>query len=159
MICVLNFSLDTSLPNVGPGDSALTAKVSAAEPSLDVPLSFGSTATANASIPSPPIQWEKERQNRILSGNTSTVVRTVAPVVVYPETESKKASVKLGTAPLITDGNAPNTDISTHARAATAIPSFAESAPALLRFTNTNPPPTTPTAAADMRNARTHLSL
>ena len=49
----------------------------------------------------------------------------LAPVVVKPETVSKKASTKFGMSPERTKGNAPNADISTHARATTAKPSLA----------------------------------
>ncbi len=61
-----------------------------------------------------------------LSG--STAVKMVAPVVVKPETVSKKASTKLGMYPEIRKGRAPKTLISTQARATTAKPSRAYSA-------------------------------
>ena len=40
----------------------------------------------------PPIQCMKERQKRIPLGKGSTAVRMEAPVVVKPETDSKKQS-------------------------------------------------------------------
>lgn len=45
------------------------------------------------STPMPPIQEAKDRQNRIPWGRDSTSVRMDPPVVVKPETTSKKQSV------------------------------------------------------------------
>ena len=42
-------------------------------------------------IPRPPNHCRKERHNRILLGIFSISVRIVAPVVVTPETDSKRA--------------------------------------------------------------------
>mgnify|MGYP000013346713 FL=1 len=47
----------------------------------------------------PPIQWEKLRQNSVPWLSASTSVRIVEPVVVKPETVSKKASAKDGISP------------------------------------------------------------
>ena len=47
----------------------------------------------------PPIQWEKLRQNSVPWLSASTSVRIVEPVVVKPETVSKKASTKDGISP------------------------------------------------------------
>ena len=44
----------------------------------------------------PPTQWEKLRQNSMPWLMASTSVRMVEPVVVKPETISKKASVYEG---------------------------------------------------------------
>ena len=43
----------------------------------------------------PPIHWVRLRQNKIPRGRDSTSLKMVADVVVKPETDSKKASVKL----------------------------------------------------------------
>ena len=55
----------------------------------------------------------------------STAVNMVEPVVVKPETVSKKASIKLGMSPESTKGSAPKRDIKIHARDTTARPSRA----------------------------------
>ena len=47
----------------------------------------------------PPTQWVKLRQNRMPRFSDSTSVRMVAPVVVKPETVSKKQSTKLSMEP------------------------------------------------------------
>ena len=47
----------------------------------------------NTSTPMPPTQWVKLRQNRPPRLRGSTAVRMEAPVVVKPETVSKKASI------------------------------------------------------------------
>ena len=56
-------------------------------------------AMARTMIPMPPIQCVVLLQNRMLCGMTSISCRMEAPVVVYPDMVSKKASVKLGMAP------------------------------------------------------------
>ncbi len=56
----------------------------------------GISAIANTRIPMPPIQWVKERQNRIPFGSTSTSVRIDAPVVENPEQDSKTHRSDLG---------------------------------------------------------------
>lgn len=53
----------------------------------------GSTATVSTTMPMPPIQWVRERQNRIERGSASMSRRIEAPVVVNPDMVSKKASV------------------------------------------------------------------
>ena len=67
----------------------------------------GISAIANTRIPMPPIQWVKERQNRIPFGSTSTSVRIDAPVVENPEQDSKNASIGFGMLPVTTKGTAP----------------------------------------------------
>ncbi len=47
-------------------------------------------ARANTKIPIPPSQWVKDRQNKMPMGSVSTSSSTVAPVVVSPDTVSKK---------------------------------------------------------------------
>ena len=56
-------------------------------------------ASASTSIPMPPSQCKSDRQNKIPSGKISTSLITVEPVVVNPDTVSKKASEKLGRTP------------------------------------------------------------
>ena len=58
--------------------------------SPDTP-SNGNKAIVKITIPSPPNHWRKERHNNILLGIFSISVRIVAPVVVTPETDSKRA--------------------------------------------------------------------
>jgi hypothetical protein len=50
--------------------------------------------------PIPPIHWVRLLQKRIPCNCDSTFVRIVAPVVVNPEIDSKKASPKLLIVPL-----------------------------------------------------------
>ena len=77
--------MGTSLLTMGPGLSArITCRVR--------PPRLGSRAMVRISTPMPPIQCMKERQKRIPLGRGSTAVRTEAPVVVKPETDSKKQS-------------------------------------------------------------------
>ena len=82
----LSCSLLLSLSTEGPGTSARIRCI--ARPSVS-----GSTAITNTSTPMPPTQWEKLRQNSMPWLIASTSVRMVEPVVVKPETISKKASV------------------------------------------------------------------
>ena len=87
--------LGTSLSIEGPGISARIMCM--ARPS---PLAAGKTASAKTRIPMPPIQWVKLRQNSIPRDRLSTSVRMLEPVVVKPDTVSKKLSTKLGISPL-----------------------------------------------------------
>ena len=82
----MSCSLLDSLPTEGPGTSARIRCM--ARPSVR-----GMTAIRKTSTPMPPTQWEKLRQNSIPWLMDSTSVRMVEPVVVKPETISKKASV------------------------------------------------------------------
>ena len=50
-------------------------------------------------MPMPPIQCVKLLQNKIDFGNDSISVRIEEPVVVNPETDSKKALINEGMAP------------------------------------------------------------
>ena len=67
---------------MGPGVSALKAW-------LPPTPSSGNTATVRTTTPIPPIQCMKVRQKLIDIGITSSLVSTVAPVAVSPETASK----------------------------------------------------------------------
>ena len=51
----------------------------------------GRIARVNTSTPMPPIHWVMARQSRVAQGRSSMLDNTVAPVVVKPETVSKKA--------------------------------------------------------------------
>ncbi len=51
-------------------------------------------------IPMPPSHWVRLRQRRTPFGSPSTALKMLEPVVVKPETLSKKASVKPGIAPV-----------------------------------------------------------
>ena len=103
---------------VGPGISARSTW-------MVRPERLGITATISTSTPMPPIQWVKLRQKSMEWDMASTSRRTEAPVVVKPETVSKKASTKLGISPLIMKGRAPSTDTLSQARAVIRKPSLA----------------------------------
>ena len=75
----------TSFPTVGPGTSARII-------CIPCPSDMGKMAMTNTSTPMPPTQWVKLRQNNPPRDKDSTSVRILAPVVVKPETVSKKAS-------------------------------------------------------------------
>ena len=55
----------------------------------------GRIATDRTMIPMPPSHWIKLRHSKSAFGSVSIPVKMEAPVVVNPETDSKKASVKL----------------------------------------------------------------
>ena len=74
----------------------------------------------------PPIQCVKLRQNSMERDMASTLLRIDAPVVVKPETVSKKASTKFGISPLMTKGSAPSADTLSQASAVTKKPSLAK---------------------------------
>ena len=86
--------LGTNLPGVGPGLSAL--KICTVEPFI-----LGITASTKTRTPMPPIQWVKLRQKIRPLGTISTLGRMVEPVVVKPETVSKKQSTNEPKYPLI----------------------------------------------------------
>ena len=60
-------------------------------------------------IPIPPMSWIKLRQKRMPWGMASTFTRMEAPVVVNPDTDSKKASVMLSGLGMRQKGNMPKT--------------------------------------------------
>ncbi len=78
-------SLLTSLPNCGPGISALASAVDI----LSLP---GKSAIANTRTPIPPSHCVRARQNSRDLGIISTLVSMLAPVVVKPDTVSNSAS-------------------------------------------------------------------
>ena len=66
------------------------------------PFVCGSMSNTKSITPIPPIQWVAERQKRMPFGRDSISVSMVAPVVVYPDTLSKKALAKVNSPPHIT---------------------------------------------------------
>ena len=68
----------------------------------------------------PPIQWEKQRHRLVPWDSSSTLATTLAPVVVKPETISKKASTKWGISPVSMNGIQPKRLITIQPRAVTA---------------------------------------
>ena len=88
------FTLGTSLLTEGPGLSAFMM-------CIFCPPLRGTNAIIKTSTPMPPTQWVKLRQISMALGSVSTSPRTVAPVVVKPETVSNSASTKLGITPEI----------------------------------------------------------
>ena len=111
-------TLGTSLPGVGPGDSALR---------IWMVLAFteGMMAIIITSTPIPPIQCVNERQNNMPRGRDSTSLRMEAPVVVNPEMDSNSASSTRGMAPLSRKGSAPKADSRIQPSATMANPSRA----------------------------------
>ncbi len=61
---------------------------------------LGRITITSSITPTPPIQWVRLRQKRIDFGSISTFAITVAPVVVNPDIDSKKAFVNPVTEPL-----------------------------------------------------------
>ncbi len=59
----------------------------------------------------PPIHCVSERQKRRPCGSGSTAANTVAPVVVKPDTDSKRAAMGERIAPARRYGSAPKTPI------------------------------------------------
>ena len=71
-------------------------------------LSMGKIAIAVTIIPTPPIHCKMARHNKIPLLTSSSPVITVDPVVVIPDTASKRASVKLSPTSAINNGKAAN---------------------------------------------------
>ncbi|CDE31988.1 putative uncharacterized protein [Ruminococcus sp. CAG:403] len=113
-------TLGTSLPTIGP---VLSARMRFILPAPD----SGRNAIIKTRTPIPPIHCEKLRHSRQLCGKSSTVWKTVAPVVVKPETDSNSASIKLGSSPDKTNGSAPNKLIPIQLRETITYPSLAYS--------------------------------
>src|SRR5690554_1314494 len=85
----------------------------------------GRKARTKTKIPIPPIQFVKERQKSNPLLKLSTLSNIEAPVVVKPDTVSKKAFMKLGISPLMIKGSDPNKLIIIHDRLTIANPSIA----------------------------------
>ena len=84
-IFAVSLSLGAIFPATGPGDSALYI--------WNPPIpKAGRSARVNTSIPMPPIQWVNDLQKIIPCGRDSISLKIVAPVVVNPDTISKKES-------------------------------------------------------------------
>jgi hypothetical protein len=82
--------------------------------------------------PMPPSHWVSARQKSRLGGIASTSVKIEAPVVVKPETVSKKASVKDGIAPENKKGSEPKKEKSSQPKVTMANPSLARRSPVIL---------------------------
>ena len=74
----------------------------------------GNIAIARTIIPIPPNHWRRDLQINIPSDKFSKLLITVAPVVVIPLTDSKKASVYEREDDEYTNGIAPKRDITNH---------------------------------------------
>ena len=84
----INFSLVITCPGL---DSALKMRTP--------PIPWGRKITVRVKNPMPPSRWVWLRQNNNPWGTISISVRMVAPLVVYPDIISKKASVNDGMVP------------------------------------------------------------
>ena len=85
----------------------------------------GMMASKKTSTPMPPTQWVKLRQKRRPLGSPSTAGRMEAPVVVKPETVSKRASTRFGMAPDKKKGRQPKKLMAIQARLTQTRPSLA----------------------------------
>lgn len=84
-ICAVVRALGTSLSASGPGTSALIR-------CMEFSSSKEVSIMTNMSTPMPPIQCVRLLQKAIPRGRASISVKIVEPVVVKPDTVSKKAS-------------------------------------------------------------------
>ena len=117
------------MPTLGPGLSARRRCMVKPPPA---PLT-GTTARRKTSTPMPPTQWVKLRQKRMPLGSPSTAGRMEAPVVVKPETVSKRASTRFGMAPERTKGRQPRKLMAIQARLTQTRPSLARKPLSALR--------------------------
>ena len=76
----------------------------------------GKTSNMKTTIPNPPIKWVEDRQNSRPFGKTSTSVSMDAPVVVRPETLSKKAFTNVNSPPPISYGSMAKIQERSHAK-------------------------------------------
>ena len=86
---------------------------------------MGKITTKTMTMPKPPSHWLKLRQKAMAAGMESicSAVITVEPVVVRPETDSKKASTGDVMVPSKRNGSAPATPPTSHASPTVASPS------------------------------------
>ena len=84
---------------------------------------MGIRATVKTTIPTPPCHCVRLRQKSRERGSDSTSRKTVAPVVVKPDTVSKKASRALCVAPFIRKGSIPMRERRSQVRVTVSIPS------------------------------------
>src|SRR5690554_2235486 len=97
-------------------------------------------ARVKTRMPMPPTHWRKDRQNKIPLGSTSTSLITVAPVVVRPETASKKASAVLVRLPENIKGRAAKREVKNQPKVTIRIASrFFKREDVPPRLTNTTP--------------------
>ena len=83
-------------------------------------------ASRKTRMPIPPIQCVKLRQNREAWESASTSVRMLEPVVVNPETVSKKQSTREGISLLKKNGSPPKKERMIQVRPTAIMPSFAK---------------------------------
>ena len=82
--------------------------VASAEKSFRSPVPMvGRTAMVKNTMPIPPIQCVRLRQNKMDGGRLSMFVSTVAPVVVKPDMISKKAAATRVSYPPTSRGSMP----------------------------------------------------
>lgn len=86
-------------------------------------LMVGSTRRVNTTTPTPPIKCVDDLQNISPLGSASISFRIVAPVVVNPDTDSKKALERVNSPPHIRYGSIPNIHERSQANIVTAKPS------------------------------------
>ena len=125
----------------GPGDSARIRWIDRA------PI-FEISASVSTSTPMPPTQWVKLRQNSSPFGSASTSVRIVEPVVVKPDTVSKKQSTSEGMLPWKKNGSPPKNDTRIQLSATVAKPSRARRLSLRGRSSASSPPAAIVTAIA-----------
>ena len=78
---------------------------------------WGKTATKSTTIPMPPTQCIRQRHRFVARLRPLTSDTTVAPVVVKPLTDSKKAPAASGIDPSTMNGTAPSQPMSSHTSA------------------------------------------
>src|SRR6056297_768413 len=83
----------------------------------------GRMARERTIMPMPPSHWIRLRQNKRLGAAPSMLVITDEPVVVNPDTDSKKASVYVEKSGARKKGRAPKIPTPSHPNATTAMPS------------------------------------
>ena len=110
--------MGTILPTCGPG---LSARIRC----MVAPPVSGIMAKIKTKMPMPPIQCVKLRQNSEQRAKASTLLSTLEPVVVKPETVSKNASTKRGISLFMTNGAHPARLAIIHAAGTTTKPSLA----------------------------------
>ena len=98
------------------GSTLSVSKASIRNSCMPPTCSMGKMATAMTMMPTPPSHWRIARHSRIPGGASSRPTMMVAPVVVTPDMDSKKASVTLSSSSEKAKGKAPKTAITSQAR-------------------------------------------
>jgi len=109
----------------------------------------GKIIITNTTIPSPPIQCVKLRQNKTEYGRDSTSENIEAPVVVNPDAVSKNASTNESIDPLSRNGNVPMHDRTSHESETARNPSLLRTFSAAAFFDIIYKPTDTETAIRD----------